>query len=96
MNQGFYDEFKKNEAIKIEKIKNDIKNNKNFAEKLKAVIAELNSKRELELLTVAKDLSYQHRYRGAILSTNGSIWNDFDKSIEYEAIFSSILEFIDV
>lgn len=95
MNQGFYDEFKKNEAIKIEKIKNDIKNNKNFAEKLKAVIAELNSKRELELLTVAKDGSYQNRYRGAVLSMNGSIWNDFDKSIEYEAIFSSILEFID-
>ena len=96
MNQGFYDEFKKNESIKIEKIRTDIKNNKIFVEKLKSVIAELNSKRELELLTLAKDPSYQHRYHGAVLATNGGIWNDFDKSIEYEAIFSSILDFIDV
>jgi hypothetical protein len=96
MNQGFYNEFKKNESTKIEKIRTDIKNNKIFVEKLKSVIAELNSKRELELLTLAKDTSYQHRYHGAVLATNGGIWNDFYKSIEYEAIFSSILDFIDV
>jgi len=47
MNQAFYDEFKKNESIKIGKIKNYIKNNSNeIAGKLKKVIAELNSKRE--------------------------------------------------
>jgi|LakMenEpi03Aug12_release.lakeMendotaPanAssembly.Ray.scaffolds.fasta_scaffold289376_2 hypothetical protein len=95
MNQAFYDEFKKNESIKMEKITTDIKNNKIFVEKLKSVIEELHSRRELELLTFAKDPSYQLRYHGAVLATNGGIWNDFDKSIEYEAIFSSILDFID-
>jgi len=97
MNQAFYDKFKKNESIKIGRIKNYIKNNSNeIASKLKKVIAELNSKREQEVLTLKSDLSYQNRYHGAVLSTNESIWTDFDKSIEYEAILSAVLEFIDV
>jgi hypothetical protein len=77
----------------MEKYKNDISKN-NINDKIKTIIAELNERREQEIKIVSNDLHYQHRYRGTVLSLNSSIWDDIDKSIEYETLLLSILEII--
>lgn len=73
--------------------KNNINNN-NISDKLKSTIAELNEGRELYLRQFSSDLSFQNRYRGEILSCNRHIEDDFNKSIEYEALLTSSLQLI--
>ncbi len=92
--QDIYDDRKKNFTIKMVEYKKNI-DESNIVNKIQATIAELYQKREYELLTYCKDPSYQHRYRGAVLSTNGHIESDFYKSIEYETLLLSALEIIE-
>jgi hypothetical protein len=73
--------------------KNNINNN-NISDKLKSTIAELNEKRELYLRQFSSDLSFQNRYRGEILSCNRPMEDDFNKSIEYEALLTASLQLI--
>jgi hypothetical protein len=73
--------------------KNNINKN-NISDKLKSTIAELNERRELYLRQFSSDLSVQHRYRGEILSCNRHMEDDFNKSIEYEALLTASLQLI--
>ena len=73
--------------------KNNINNN-NISDKLKSTIAELNEKRELYLRQFSSDLFFQNRYRGEILSCNRHMEDDFNKSIEYEALLTASLQLI--
>ena len=86
---ALYTELKKNLEVKKTNFKQG-----NIIDKIKKTIMDLNIKRESQLIRFSQDTYYQHIYRGAILSED-DIWKDFDKSIEYEALFESILEIID-
>jgi len=91
--QDLYNERKKSLNIIMEQYKNNI-NRDNIINKIKATITELNEKREEEIKRLCNDLHYQNRYQGTVLSMNGGIEKDFNKSIEYETLLLSILDMI--
>lgn len=87
-NDYLYTSMSEQFDINMNTIKTSIKGNE--MAKLYTMITEIRNKRIEVLKEFSKDTSIQNRYNGNILSVNGSIWNDFDKSIEYEAILLSI------
>lgn len=88
-----YENIRKQLNINLNNIKDNIKNNE--IQSLNLMIIELQEKRNLYIKKLSNDSTFQNRYRGEVLSTNSSIWSDFDKSIEYEAILLSIVNLLD-
>ena len=91
--QDRYNEMMKGFYIKMTEYKNNINKN-NICNKLNSTISELNEKREIYYHQLSSDLSFQNRYRGEILSVNRHMEDDFNKSIEYEAILTKSLDLI--
>ena len=77
------------------KLDNQISNIKdNEIQKLQSMISELQNRRNEADKALSTNLYEAILYKGSVLSTNGSIKNDFDKSIEYEAILTTSLQLI--
>jgi hypothetical protein len=81
-----------NHNIILDNQKLKIKDNE--IQKLISMISEIRDKRNEAVKTLSSNLNFGNIYRGSVLSTNGSISNDFDKSIEYEAILTTSLQLI--
>ena len=80
--------------IKLDNQKLKIKDNE--IQKLQSMISELQNRRNEAVKALSTNLYFRNLYRGSgsVLSTNGSLENDFDKSIEYEAILTTSLQLI--
>jgi len=94
--QAIIDNFKKTENESMKNYRDKINNN-NITEKIKTVIDELTEKRQKYYLGFASSYNSpygQGMYGGQILTTNVGPHADIQKSIEYEVLLSSILEFI--
>lgn len=93
--QDIMDNFKKSENEIMKNCRDKINNN--ITEKIKTVIDELTEKRQQYYLGFANCYNSpygQAQYGGQILTTNGGPHADIQKSVEYEVLLSSILEFI--
>lgn len=78
--------------IKLDNQKLKIKDNE--IQKLQSMISELQNRRNEAVKALSTNLYEAILYKGSVLSTNGSLENDFDKSIEYEAILTTSLQLI--
>ena len=80
--------------INLDNQKSKIKDNE--IQTLISMISELQNRRNEAVKALSTNLYFRNLYRGSgsVLSTNGSIKNDFDKSIEYEAILTTSLQLI--
>jgi len=80
--------------IKLDNQKLKIKDNE--IQKLQSMISELQNRRNEAVKALSTNLYFRNLYRGSgsVLSTNGSLDDDFNKSIEYEAILTISLELI--
>jgi hypothetical protein len=80
-------------------LKSDFSKDRNILlEKIKSNITNLQSRRLQAVRTLSRDLYYQHLYCrstcNSILADGRDLWSDLDKSSEYEAILSSVLELL--
>jgi hypothetical protein len=80
-------------------LKSDFSKDRNILfEKIKANITNLQSRRLGEVRAIINDSYRQNIYCrdhcGSVFSDGCSLWSDLDKSCEYEAIFSSVLELL--
>jgi hypothetical protein len=78
-------------------LKRDFSKDRNILfEKIKSNIANLQSRRLQAVRALSRDLYYQNLYcrnnSNSVLSDGCDLWSDLDKSSEYEAILSSVLE----
>jgi|694.fasta_scaffold02753_11 hypothetical protein len=80
--------------INLDNQKSKIKDNE--IQTLISMISELQNRRNEAVKALSTNLYFRNLYRGSgsVLSTNGSLDDDFNKSIEYEAILTISLELI--
>lgn len=87
-----YSSITKQHNINLDNQKSKIKDNE--IQKLLSMISELHDRRNEAVKALSTNLYFSNLYRGSVLSTNGSLDDDFNKSIEYEAILTTSLQLI--
>jgi hypothetical protein len=93
--QDIYNERIRGDNVKMAEYKNNINKN-NISDKLKSMIAELNRRRTELNRRFSYDLTIQHRpITWGLITDTDFIWDDINKSIEYEVLLSSALEIIE-